>query len=87
MIGWVGTYYNWLKSGQIKDHLIACFIAIVLIAALQFVLPNSIAVLLISAICLLYLIPLRVATIGRSARKKKDKISIEQKLRKNSDSR
>ena len=62
------SYYNWLKFGRVKNHIIVCIVAIGLVAVLKFVLPSEILIFLIFAMCFLYLIPLRVLTIGRSAR-------------------
>lgn len=68
MFRYFKAYYNWIKFGRVKVHLTVCAIATVLFVALGFVLPSAIIICLITAFCLMYLIPIRVLIIGRSAR-------------------
>ena len=68
MLLYFKAYYNWIKFGRIKVHLTFCAMATVLFVALGLVLPSEIMIYLVSAFCLMYVIPIRVLIIGRAAR-------------------
>ena len=73
MIKIIRAYYNWLETAPLKTHIAITVSAMILFVALQFVLPGVLLACFIVAVCLLYLIPGRVAAIGSRSKRHKNK--------------
>jgi intracellular septation protein A len=65
------AYYNWLKTAPVKTHVAITIAAMILFGALQFVLSDALFVSFVTAVCLLYIIPARVTSIGNRSRQER----------------
>ena len=73
MIKIIGKYCNWIKSAPLKVHVVLILSAMALILLLHFILPEWLLAYFVVAVCLLYLIPVRVLIIGERAARTKNR--------------